>query len=632
MIGKYKQSNSFAGATRFTKAPISEVEFSRMTADPTWLVPFNGGDIVPVYYAETLPHDTFTIDFDYVVRQLSASLRPTMGSLILDVYAFHEPNRVANESWVNVQGENSSGFWAMPEINLAPLYKGTSAVQIPVGSIADLYGFPTQAPIQSEVLRQMNDLKFRGYLDIYNNYFRDENYQPNIPFSKLNLYEGFLEPVGTEITYSAVGFDDVTDSDYALVENIVPRDSSANGNFSSGAITKALFGAGSKSGDEIALNTKVTTWSALMPPLKANKLHDAFTSVLPSPQRGPEVSFNVAGELPVDFKLLPWAYEMANGTEYGLSLKASQNLGIGFGLRVDSTLGTGENANSAPLGVDSTSNSSSLPDLKFTGWNVAGNVDLPAITVNELRTAIATQQVYEQLARTGSRYWTFLKGFFGVEVDDPFPNIPTQIGHYRAELDMFQVAQTSASQEGGSPQGSLTAFGYSTKGGSILTKTFLESGYIHILAVVRHRNLYSTYLSPDNFRKTTMDFYLPQFANIGEQPIRLAMLNPFVEDSMERAIGFQEAWWEYRYEPDRVHGVLRSGVPGSLDVWHFGDEYDSAFTHVNGEWLVSNTQEVLDRTLAITSDLAPQFIGAFTYKVTKQRPLPTYSVPGLDTI
>lgn len=121
-------------------------------------------------------------------------------------------------------------------------------------------------------------------------------------------------------------------------------------------------------------------------------------------------------------------------------------------------------------------------------------------------------------------------------------------------------------------------------------------------------------------------------ANIGEQPIRLATLNPFREDSMELAIGYQEAWYEYRYDVDRVRGALRSGVGNSLDVWHYGNYYDPDFTHVNGEWLISDSQEILDRTLRVTSDQAPQFINQINFKITKQRPMPVYSVPGLDTI
>lgn len=146
------------------------------------------------------------------------------------------------------------------------------------------------------------------------------------------------------------------------------------------------------------------------------------------------------------------------------------------------------------------------------------------------------------------------------------------------------------------------------------------------------KNLYTTYLAPDNFRKSTLDFYLPQLANIGEQPIALRTLNPFISDHDDGTLGFNEAWWEYRYSPDLASGYFRQGLSQTLTGWTYGDPFDPNFTHVNGEWLKSNAQEVVDKTLAVTSDIASQFFGVFTFTIDKQRPMPVYSIPGLDTI
>lgn len=217
--------------------------------------------------------------------------------------------------------------------------------------------------------------------------------------------------------------------------------------------------------------------------------------------------------------------------------------------------------------------------------------------------------------------------------------MPIQLGHIRDVLDMYQVAQTSGSQVGETPQGNLSAYGYTTKGGKLFHRTFLEHGYVHIFAVVRQKNLYSTYLAPDNFRKSTLDFYLPQLANIGEQPIPLRTLNPFIENQDDTVFGYQEPWWEYRYEPDLTSGYMRKGLPDSLVGWTYADEYDPSFTHVNGEWLKSNAREVVDKTLALTSmnDVGEdtgfsQFFGLFQFNIDKQRPMPIYSMPGLDTL
>lgn len=621
MAQRYKQGFNYAGATRFTEAPLSMVEYSSMTVDPTWYVPFNAGDIVPVFYEEVLPHSTFKFDLDYVIRQLSASVRPTMGHMICDIYAFYCPNRVVNESWRNVTGENTSGMWSAPQIDLAPLSVRTSGTtQIPIDSIGDLLGFPTQRAIPNELFAQMNDLKARIYLECYNQYFRDQNYQPPINYSKLNVYQGFLEPVGTSISFNANGLQPY---------NMNPSDV-ADGSYYKGAVVKALLGEGGQPqvGSTFSLQ-KLTDFSLLGKPLKANKLHDAFTSVLPSPQKGAEVVFNVGSVAPVTLDVEEGVFnEFPSGQ--ALQLKADSTLTSG-----NRTLRIGDDGT---VCTSSSSDGSGAQAIWFKGTNLTATADLTeatGVTVNELRTAVATQQVLELLARGGSRYWSFLKSFFGVEADNPFPDIPTQIGHIRRTMDLYQVAQTSATTEtpdGYSNPASLSAFGYSTKGGSMFTKTFIEHGYIMCFAVIRQRNVYTSYLAPDNFRRKTLDFYLPQLANIGEQPIRLSTLNPFASDSHEKVLGYQEAWYEYRYSPDRILGSLRTGIAGGLDVWHFGDEFDLSFNVVDGEWLKSNAQEVLDRTLYVTSEQAPQFIGQFNWKITKQLPMPVYGIPGLDTI
>lgn len=631
MSSRYNQNPIMTGATRFTKAPMASVEYSRMVANPVWALPFNAGDIVPVYYSEVLPHDTFSLDLNFVIRQMTAQY-PTMGQMQVDFFAYFVPNRIINESWKNVQGENTSGFWSAPEVALSPLVSSSAAgtkVQIPVGSIADYYGFPTQAPIPAEVLMACNDLKFRGYLEIYNNYFRDENYQPPIPYSKLNVYNGFLQEDGSEV---------------GLMEfNLVPSDTPADGSYGAGAVAKAVYGAGGKNIAPFSVSSRLSSWSALGKPLKANKLHDFITSGLPSPQKGSEVYFGIGDVAPVDISFTdePIDYRKGDHNKHLKLLFDGQKTKVSFYnlLARFTDNSSSPSTNQADVGIPNAPNTDDKGGnfYNVNGLNIQAVTDLSqatGISVNDLRTAIATQQVYETLARGGSRYVEMLRSFFEIETENPFLDIPTELGHIRRDLDLYQVAQTSASGATGTdtPQGELSAFGYTTNGGNLFTRTFLEHGYVHVFAVVRQRNMYSTYFAPDNFRLNTMDFYLPQFANIGEQPIRLATLNPFADGALDKVIAYQEAWWDYRYEPDRVHGVFRSGVDGSLDVWHYGDSYDKNFEVVTGDWLKSNAEEVLNRTITTTSDLVPQFKGLFSWRVDKQRPMPTYSVPGLDIV
>lgn len=198
MSNRYKQSASVASAN-FMVSAFGEAERSIVPVNPVVLTAFNAGEIVPILCEEVLPTEHMSVDLEAVIRQTTV-LTPTMGDLFYDIYAFFVPNRIVNESFVAVFGENFNGKWAQEQIFLAPLFTNANlssanartGVQVPVGSVADYYGFPTQDIIPADILESCHDLKFRGYVEIYNRFFRDENYQAPIPYSKLNIYEGFF--------------------------------------------------------------------------------------------------------------------------------------------------------------------------------------------------------------------------------------------------------------------------------------------------------------------------------------------------------------------------------------------------------------------------------------------------------
>lgn len=624
----YKQNAVMSGVTRFTRTPLGEVEMSRMRAPERVLTTMNAGDIVPVKYWEILPHDTFRVSLNDIIRQ-ATTMRPTMDNLFVDFFAFWVPNRVVNESWKNVQGENTSGFWAAPEVNLAPLYTGTQDVQIPIGSIADYYGLPTQRPIKASVLQQMNDLKYRGYLEIFNQKFRSQNYQTPKAYSKLNVYEGFLQTEGSLIQY------DGSNADTLYIG--FPDGQPSDGSFAKGAIAKAVNGEGYPATRNINLGKRITNWSALDKPLKANKCHDWITSALPSPQKGAEVYFGIGDVADVTIDTTGTVQPFPSGQRLKFNVEGNDLDGAQKLLKM-----AGENVYAGDFVAD-TNNPNSAQEYPITMSNLKGIADLSQVTgveIDELRMAIATKQVYETFARAGTRYREIIAGFFGLDTENAFPDVPVLLGRYRHDLDLYQVAQTSATQ-GENATGDLSAYGFTASNGYLFDRTFIEHGYVHVLAVIRHKNVYSTYVAPDNFRRGTLDFYLPPLANISEQPIRLATLNPFVEEN-GRAIGFQEAWYEYRYGTDVVSGAFRTmpadRMDESLSVWTYADDFDEEFEVVTGDWLVSNTEEVLNRTLDTPSMIDgvptgyPQFKVQLMFEVEKQRPMPVYSVPGLDVI
>lgn len=632
-----KPGNISASDTRFSDAPLSEVEHSFVASSPTVYNTFNAGDIVPIFTKEMLPGESLKARVDFVIRQTTL-LTPTMGNMDVCIVAYFVPNRIINESWVNVMGENTSGSWTAPEVDLAPLFASYTSsldtVQIPVGSVADYYEIPTQAPIPAAVLNAMNENRFRGYLAIYNEYWRDENYQAPIPFSRLNLCNNFLLPSGSS-GISPFGFG---------------NGSSATGAEGAGSVVKAIYGEGASAGAtmSIAPPRRDGSWSALDPPLKGNKLHDYFTSVLPSPQKGDSVVFSLGDKAPLAGTRL--RFSAANGSDVSFETDGSV---VGSG---NNFLNLGRSTTSDPpyfsavqYGSTSGSNTGTVQSIDFQGEFV-GTLDpsttdvyadlsqASGISLSDLRDGAAIQQIYEQLARSGSRYLEFVSGFFGISADNPYQDIPIRLGKIHRSLDLYQTAQTSATQEGDTPQGNLAAFGYTSNGGDLFHYTAFEHGTLHILACVRHKNIYPAFIPRSMFRRSMLDFYFPQLANISEQPVYTREINCFVEDKVlpgkyePKVFGYQEAWADYRNNPDRVAGYMRPGVNGSLDVWNYADVFDKSLAIADGTWIQSNSQEVLDRTLAVTSSNAPQFKGQFKFTLEDELPMPVYSVPGLDIL
>lgn len=634
-----KPGNVSASDTRFSDAPVGEIEHSFVTSSPTVYNTFNAGDIVPIFTKEMLPGESLKARVDFVIRQTTL-LTPTMGNMDVCIVAYFVPNRIINESWVNVMGENTSGSWIAPEVDLAPLYvydSSLTTVRIPVGSVADYYELPTQAPIPAAVLNAMNENRFRGYLMIYNEYWRDENYQAPIPFSRLNICNNFIGKNGSS---PSIGISGVS----------VSISSVADGSVGAGSVVKALYGEGGAPNGSFSTTSQSESisWSALDPPLKANKLHDYFTSVLPSPQKGDSIVFSLGDKAPLAGTYL--RFSAANGSnvsfETGTEVAGSGNNFLNLGR---STTSDPPYFSAVQYGSTSGSNAGTVSSIDFQGEFVGtlnpSTTDVYAdlsqasgISLSELRDGAAIQQIYEQLARSGSRYLEFVSGFFGISADNPYQDIPTRLGKIHRSLDLYQTAQTSATQEGDTPQGNLAAFGYTSNGGDLFHYTALEHGTLHILACVRHKNIYPAFIPRSMFRRSMLDFYFSQLANISEQPVYTREINCFAENKVlpgnyePKVFGYQEPWADYRYNPDRVAGYMRPGVNGSLDVWNYADVFDNSLAIADGTWIQSNSQEVLDRTLAVTSSNVPQFKGQFKFTLEDELPMPVYSVPGLDIL
>lgn len=347
-------------------------------------------------------------------------------------------------------------------------------------------------------------------------------------------------------------------------------------------------------------------------PLPVNRFHDYFSSTLPSPQRSAEsVTIPMLGNAPIKVYT---DNEMKNILPY---IVGTGNLS-GFAMIKEGVASNEQKAIKTTY------------DANVTGGTGYMGADLSAVTgatINQLRQAFQVQKYFEELARGGSRYREQIYSLFRTRISDKTVQIPEYLGGDRIMINMNQVIQTSGTTET-SPQGNVAAMSVTGFGKSAFTKSFEEHGFVIGVCCVRHDHTYQQGLERMFSRKNKLDYYFPVFANLGEQAVLKKELYAQGTDTDNEAFGYQEAWADYRMKPNRICGAFRSNATGTLDSWHYGDNYTNT-PALSQEWMKEGSAEIA-RTLAVENTVnEPQFIADFLVKNTTVRPMPMYSVPGL---
>ena len=434
-----------------------------------------------------------------------------------------------------------------------------------VGTIADYMGLPTGVENIS-----VSALPFRAYALVMNEWFRDQN-----------LQDPLVVPVD-DATVTGVNTD-------TFVSDVV------------------------KGGK----------------PYIASKYHDYFTSCLPSPQKGPDVTLSVASLDPAPvvtgerhattpytpMTLSNFSNSVLENNKYYDVTAVGKGTSFGTQLALKSTTSTGD-VTGAGYGL--------TPNNLYAEFS--GNAVVA--TINQLRMAFQIQKLYERDARGGTRYIEVLKSHFGVTSPDARLQRPEYLGGNRVPINVNQVIQQSGTGAGAdTPQGTVVGMSQTTDSNADFIKSFTEHGYILGVMVARYDHTYQQGIERHWSRKSRFDYYWPVFANIGEQAVLNKEIYATGGNEDEEVFGYQEAWSDYRYKPSRVTGEMRSTYAQSLDVWHLADDYDS-LPALSDSWIREDASTV-DRVLAVKSTVSNQLFADIYIKNRATRPMPMYSIPGL---
>lgn len=429
-----------------------------------------------------------------------------------------------------------------------------------IGTIADYMGVPTGVSGLS-----VNALPFRAYALICNEWFRDEN---------------LCDPLNIPLTDATV--------------------------------------AGVNTG------TFVTDVAKGGLPYKAAKYRDYFTSCLPAPQKGPDVTIPVSGgaNYPVlslsDIVSTPGTVPVKWNDANNVVSDAQWLLG---GKNYNGTITSND------ISLSKTNTGSTYSAVTPINLWAVNDGSVSSATINQLRLAFQVQKLYERDARGGTRYIEVLKSHFGVTSPDARLQRPEYLGGNRIPIVISEINQTSGTSANSTPQGNPSGQSRTTDVHSDFKKSFVEHGFIIGVMVARYDHTYQQGLERFWSRKGRFDYYWPVFANIGEQAVLNKEIYAQGSKTDDEVFGYQEAWADYRYKPNRVTGEMRSQAPQSLDVWHLGDDY-SKLPSLSDSWIQEDSA-VVNRVIAVSEENSNQLWADIFIKNKCTRAMPMYSIPGL---
>lgn len=566
----------------------------------------NMGEMIPILMQDILPNDSAKLSVQSLVR-LAPMLAPAYANIDVQFVFYFVPNRIIWKQWPTFITQSKNGrILSEEELPSPPRFVFTpnafssatstigklsdldpstgSYTAIPpltINSLADNLGFQCYDPSDSNSIPpagwySMDQMPFRAYYKIWSDYYRDENLQTDEAVDNDTLYSPFdswYDKSG-EITISG------NDSQYVL-------------NF---------------------MQLKYADWKK-----------DYFTSALPFAQKGDEVlipgqgssTAYISGKGNSDV-LGRFAVQSASSTPFAFT----ENVVIDRDV-IDTTKGKlafGDGSNKTSILTDTSQSNHLTVSVQDIAQKLSLNSATEA-TIRDLRRAIAAQKFLERRAIGGTRYIEQNFAMFGARSSDARLQRAEFLGGYKTPVVISQLLQTSETTEN-SALGTPAGNGVSAGSSYIFNKTFEEYGWLVGLMIIRPKADYMTGTPRKYLRHDMYDYYWPQFAKIGEQPIYNEELYDAPKlnqpDTLTHStFGYTPRYAEYRFNNNRICGDFK----GNLKFWTLARDFSST-PHLNAQFV---TCKPSNRIFAVTDDSFKHFWADLYFDFQMLRPIPKYA-------
>ena len=155
----------------FSRVPKADIQRSVFNRDHGLKTTFDAGYLVPIFYDEALPGDTFTLKTTGFGR-LATPINPFMDNVYIETFFFAVPYRLIWDNWEKFCGEQDNPGDSTDY--LVPTVSTTAGTE----TLYDYLGIPTGKALT------FNNFAGRAYNLIWNEWFRDENLQDSVTVDK----------------------------------------------------------------------------------------------------------------------------------------------------------------------------------------------------------------------------------------------------------------------------------------------------------------------------------------------------------------------------------------------------------------------------------------------------------------
>lgn len=131
------------------------------------------GNLYPMFHEEIIPGDQFSVKSEVLMR-MAPMIAPIMHKVDVYVHYFFVPNRIIWNQWEEfiTGGKLGDQVISLPTVNLV----GDNAAK---GKLGDYFGLPVGLTQTTPI----NSLPFRAYVEIWNEYYRDQNLTDPIDYT-----------------------------------------------------------------------------------------------------------------------------------------------------------------------------------------------------------------------------------------------------------------------------------------------------------------------------------------------------------------------------------------------------------------------------------------------------------------